>query len=307
MRKWILALALALAPVAALADFSSDAWPYRKPIVGAPALSAPGYIAVPIDLELSANAVSQDLDDLRIADTAGEEAGYAIVSDASGSAAMTAPASIQDRREGDGKSSTVIRVEFEGRGVLTGSLELLPLSTENFSRRMVVEISQDGKQWTPVAERVISQIDAEGEMERSLAVSYSLVRAKHIRATIFNEDSRPISFAPEIRFFSPRRTIVFAAHPDGVYAAYFGNALASAPAYDIDEILPRIRLDLLPRALLGPTEANPGFIEERSTTALERSGATLNVLFVALSALIFLVLVFVLRNAIMRRARGTTE
>lgn len=302
LRRILFILLFALAPFVAAADFSVDAWPYMKPIGSLPELSAPGYVVVPIDLELAANAASAEFADLRVADTSGQEVGSVVMVDPSDTSVLTSPASIQERREGDGRSSTVIRAEFDGRGILTGSLELVPLSTENFSRRMVVEVSQDGKQWTPVAERVVSQIETDGGMERTLAASYSLMRAKYLRATIFNEDSRPIAFAPEIRFFAPRRTIVFEARPGTSYAVYFGNALATAPSYDLAQILPRIRVDLLPRAILAKTEANPGFIQERSTTALDRESTTLNVLFVALSALLFLVLVFVLRNAIMRRS-----
>lgn len=304
-RAIILLLSLLCAacyPSFALADFSRAAWPLMKQVVGLPALAESGYVMVPVDTELESMTATSRFGDLRVIADNGEEVASAVIADGAFGGVILRSATITERREDITRSGTVLFAEFEGLGPITESLELIPLSSANFLRRMVVETSVDGRSWIPIVDRTISQIDTDGRTERSLSATYPATRTKYIRVTIFNEDNRPIPFAPELRFTSPRRAIIFEASPGETYIAYFGNSLATAPTYDIASILPMVRTSSLPRGTLGPVEKNPDFMKEQASSRLDGKETLLNILFLALTVLLFLSLVFVLRNMIRKKA-----
>ncbi len=206
--------------------------------------------------------------------------------------------------ENDGKnSSTVLTFDLGSSGIFTNNITLAA-SDSNFSRRVVVESSVDGSSWNYLTQGYISHLETPLFTGGSLSLSYSEMKARYIRATVFNENDQPLSLQNTAHFVSPVRSIVFRADPSASYSLYYGNPTIAPPHYDLSRIFQYLETDSFTLATLGLRSLNEKYIPPPPPTIpyTESHKYLLNSALVLLVVLIGVMVYFYLRKTVVKKA-----
>lgn len=146
---------------------------------------------------------------------------------------------------------TVVTLDFDRRNVPVDELSVSARSGR-YDRPVVVEASNDGRSWRPVAAARISRF--EGSSPSPIAIG---VRARFVRVRIDNGDDPPL-VGIEVTATSRSRALVLeSGHPLPYRLLYAARGL-HAPNYEFARIpFPPSRATVT--GVLGPEDANPTF------------------------------------------------
>jgi hypothetical protein len=139
----------------------------------------------------------------------------------------------------------------------------------------------------------------------SSRVPTSSIRKRWIRLAIHDDDSAPLQIRGargEVR----SREIVFRASAAGDHRLYAGDATASAPRYDLAEILERAERAGAPKeASLGAIAPNPMFGKEERSASLPVTERYRGVIGVSLAVVLAALSLWALR--MLRRGEGEVK
>ncbi len=157
--------------------------------------------------------------------------------------------------------STEITVDLGGAGIPTHRLTLATNDSKDFSRRAIVEESNDKQNWSAVGDGYVFSLATPLFTGSELSISYRESQARYIRVIIMDQDDLPVVWDSSVRMGGVVRAVVFKAAPGASYALYYGNARANAPQYDLARFFQYVESTDLARATLGAQEANPAYID----------------------------------------------
>jgi hypothetical protein len=184
-----------------------------------------------------------------------------------------------------------------GAPVPTHSITLAS-SGANFSRRVVIQASNDDASWRLIGQGYIFKVATPLFTGSELTINYPETSARYIRAVVFNEDDRPLAFGASAAFRSVVRNIIWEAQPNVAYSLYYGNSRAYAPRYDLARIFQYIESENIPQATLGGEEANSLYVAPTGPVVpfSEKYPYVLNIALVFLVIIILVFLFFYARK-----------
>lgn len=168
----------------------------------------------------------------------------------------------------------------------------------NYSRRVIVESSNDNKTWAIVGEGSISNIKTPLFSGSSNRVMYSNQKMRYIRMSIINNDNQPLSIMDHTNLEGPAVSIVFKTRTGAKYTLYYGNPSANFPTYDISQISSYIEENNIPIATIGGETLNKNYIEPLGPKVpyTESHKDLLNITLVLLVVIIGLGLIWYLKK-----------
>jgi hypothetical protein len=152
--------------------------------------------------------------------------------------------------------STVATVDQGVTGLPVSRIRL-ETSSPQFQRAVMIESSDDGKQWQFLSQDVIARLPGPDFKEESLEMRASGAR-RYLRLRIYNRDDQPLQIGrltleglvSELRLLAPA---------EGPYWLYYGNpAAARLPEYDLSAVLSRRSFREV-SATLSAAEPNPAY------------------------------------------------
>lgn len=160
------------------------------------------------------------------------------------------------------RSTTEVTFDLGSSGYLTHAVELNSTDT-NYSRKVVVEVSNDATSWTYVTDGYISSISTPRFSGVSNRIEYREQDSRYIRVSIVNNDNRPISIGGKGMVEGPIVSSIFETRAGETYTLYYGNPTADKPVYDITRIASYIEENGIPSASVGVESINPSYIEPK--------------------------------------------
>ena len=168
------------------------------------------------------------------------------------------PAEIIGRTEDADARTSVTEFDLGSEGLPTNRVSLRT-SSVNFHRTASVEGSNDRQTWMPLSGDVdLYSYRTAKFVGDSLDIAYGEATSRYLRLVIQNRDDPPLT-VEGIDVSGIARRVLFKGQPGAVYALYYGNSEAGAPAYDLERLLPYLDTENPIAATLGPQQDNPQF------------------------------------------------
>ena len=204
------ALVLLAAPLV-WADFAVQSWRYFKPVVLPADLADTTLVEVVPGREVFPNA-ARELADLRIVEADSQrEVPYVFLVERGEQRRSSVAVGMRDLGNVPGQHTTFV-LDLEREGVLHNELEITT-SSHNFQRDIVVEGSEDGKNWRLLddgGEIFDFTIAERGFTTRDTRVRYPSSTARYLRVRIVDGDLPPLDVRGAVVFFAqqiqPRQT-----------------------------------------------------------------------------------------------------
>jgi len=184
----------------------------------------------------------------------------------------------------------VLTADLGVSGFPTSRIQL-SASDLNFNRRVSIQTSNDGQNWTLAAQGYIFSLNTPKFKGDSMSVEYPERRARYIRAIIFNDDNKPLVFSDAVNIYGVSRMLAFETSPGENYSMYYGNEKASAPRYDLARFFQYLEIAKMPEASLSAEAFNTDYVAPKppELPLTERYPFLLNI---TLAILVFAVAVF---------------
>jgi hypothetical protein len=191
------------------------------------------------------------------------------------------------------EKSTELTVDLGASGVATRKITLATDERYNFSRRVVIQGSNDAASWVLLGQGYVFLLDTPLFSGSDLSVIYPESKLRYIRAVIFNEDNKAVAWKDTIDMEGVARSLVFTASPGTVSLLYYGNSKANAPRYDIARFFQYFEGATLPEVTLGGEIMNTAYIPPASPVVpfSERNDNVLNGALVLLVAAVSMLLI----------------
>lgn len=157
------------------------------------------------------------------------------------------------------KRTSEIVVDQGREGFLTHAITL-GSSDKNYNRKVIIETSQDGQSWSYLSQGYISSVSTALFEGNSTRLTYSETNARFIRASVINEDNRPLTFENKVTLEGPVISVLFETRGNERYSLYYGNRSAQKPQYDIVRLSQYIEESNLPIATIGNESINPNYV-----------------------------------------------
>ena len=158
------------------------------------------------------------------------------------------------------KKTTEVTVDLGELGHITDSI-IFNSNDGNYSRRVIIESRDNASStWKYVGESSISNITTKLYVGASTKVSYPEQKTRYIRASIVNDDNRPLNLENTIQLQGPIVSAIFETRAGESYRLYYGNSLAQTPTYDIARISSYIEANKLPVGSLSLEAANSLYV-----------------------------------------------
>ena len=167
-----------------------------------------------------------------------------------------------------------------------------------FARPMTVETSDDGTTWIALLTSQTLTRDPEG---LATIVPFEHAFGKHWRVTIDNGNDTPVE-GLSVTLLAPPHDLVFSAQPGHSYALLAGNPAATAPRYDLGELLARRDWHADQLAFTLRPSTNAAFSDPRSIT--ERVPWLVDAGFVIASLIIGALALTTVRSAMKQQQQG---
>lgn len=132
----------------------------------------------------------------------------------------------------------------------------LETAAPRFQRNVMVDISPDAAEWTPLGAGPITRAP---DQKESLLIRFGDRRQRHLRVRIQNRDDQPL---PAVRVhlqLAARRLKFVPGIGPGHYWLYYGNPQARQPSYDLGSVLQRSEPPLFPVMIGAQAEPNPSY------------------------------------------------
>lgn len=186
------------------------------------------------------------------------------------------------------KKTTEITLDLGENGHITNAI-VLNSSDRNFSRRVIIESSNEStSSWKYVAEGSVSNISTSLFSGSSLQITYPEQKTRYIRASMVNDDNRPLAIGNTARVLGPIISAIFETRENESYRLYYGNPTARQPVYDIARISSYIETNKLSAGSLGSEIINPLYVAPPAPVVpfTEANRSLLNVFLVIVVLLI---------------------
>ena len=165
------------------------------------------------------------------------------------------PVSASVSRAEDG--TTYHQVDLGHDGIPVSRLSF-QADTPNFFRRADVEGSDDGEEWRRLAAGELYSFDTPKFRGSNLEIEYPESRYRYYRLGVADGDNVPLSLT-DYTLHSADRLLRFQAEAGSEHALYYGNPVAEAPNYDLQQVVPYLKTENLPVAMLGGQQPNQAF------------------------------------------------
>ena len=130
--------------------------------------------------------------------------------------------------------------------------------TSNFFRRADIEGSDDGEDWRWLAGGELHSFDTPKFRGSNLEIEYPESRYRYYRLGVADGDNVPLSLTG-YTLHGADRLLRFQVDAGSEYALYYGNPVAEAPDYDLQQVVPYLETEDLPVAALGGQQPNKAF------------------------------------------------
>lgn len=132
----------------------------------------------------------------------------------------------------------------------------LETDAPRFQRNVMVDISPDAAEWTPLGAGPITRAPDQPEL---LMIRLGDRRRRFLRVRIQNRDDQPLPACRVHLQVAARRVKFVPGAGPGQYWVYYGNPEAKQPSYDLANVLHRSDPPVPPVMVGGPAEANPDY------------------------------------------------
>ena len=216
-------------------------WKKWRDIVSSGKQSGEGYALVELDPKVFDRS-NEDLSDLRMVDQDGNTSPYLILEIERKSPLKRLPVTIDDQGVIGQASEWIVDLGY--RFVPSSRIEFLP-SINNFHRRFEIARSNDRKNWVNLGDGELIDIKIGRSKRQQLNLNYDEVHARYLRIRVFNQDDQPFKLA-EARVFGHPRRLIFRVEQGKSYRLFYGNQRETAPHYDLEQLLPYMKIETLP-------------------------------------------------------------
>ena len=220
---------------------NQNEWRKWRDIVSSGKQSGAGYALVELEPKVF-DSSNEDLGDLRMVDQDGNTSPYLILEPERNARLKRLPVSIDDQGV-TGQSSELI-VDLGYRSVPSSRIEFQP-AISNFHRRFEIARSNDRKNWLPLADGELIDVNIGRTKRQQLNLNYDEVYARYLRIRVYNQDDQPFKLA-EARVFGHPRKLLFRVEPGKTYRLLYGNQKETTPRYDLEQLLPYVKIETLP-------------------------------------------------------------
>jgi hypothetical protein len=216
-------------------------WEKWRNIISPGEQSSVGYALVELDLKVLDRS-NEDLSDLRMVDQDGITSPYLILETEPNARLKRLPVSIVDQGVIGETSHWILDLGY--RYVPTSRIEFQP-AINNFHRQFEIARSNDRKIWFPVGDGEIIDVKIGGVKREQLFLNYDEIKARYLRIRVFNRDDQPFKLV-EARVFGHPKRLLFRVDPGKSYRLFYGNQKETAPHYDLEQLLPYVKIEMLP-------------------------------------------------------------
>ena len=236
---------------------NQNEWKKWRNIVPSGKHSGASYALVELEPKVF-DSSNEDLGDLRMVDQDGNTTPYLILETERNARLMQLPVSIDDQGV-TGESSELI-VDLGYRSVPSSRIEFQP-AIRNFHRRFEIARSNDRKNWLPLGDGELIDVNIGRTKRQQLHLNYDEVFARYLRIRVYNQDDQPFKLA-EARVFGHPRKLLFRVEPGKSYRLFYGNLRETAPRYDLEQLLPYVKIETLPVMKLDEEHDRPEVVSQ---------------------------------------------
>jgi hypothetical protein len=226
-------------------------WKKWRDILSSGKQSGAGYALVELDPKIF-DSSNENLSDLRIVDQDGNTSPYLILETERNARLKRLPANVDDQGL-NGQASELI-VDLGYRSVPSSRIEFQP-AISNFHRRFEIARSNDQKNWLPLGEGELIDVNIGRTKRQQLHLNYDEVFARYLRIRVYNQDDQPFKLT-EARVFGHPRKLLVRVEPGKSYRLFYGNQRETAPRYDLEQLLPYVKIETLPLMRLDEEHEN---------------------------------------------------
>ncbi len=159
------------------------------------------------------------------------------------------------------KKTTDITIDLGAIGRLSNGVDIKVADIDkNYTRRVVVETSDDATSWRSVGGGSISRVSTSIFSGASNSLSYEQTRSRYIRLSIVNDDNPPLTVTNGVTVKMPILSLVFQPKQGSSNTLYYGNASVDRPQYDINLLSSYIDQANIPLASFGNETLNPKYV-----------------------------------------------
>lgn len=159
------------------------------------------------------------------------------------------------------KKTTDVTIDLGAIGRLSNGVEItVAPSDKNYTRRVVVETSDDAVSWRSVGGGSISRVSTSIFSGTSNIISYDQTRSRYIRLSIVNDDNPPLNVINGVTVKTPILSLIFQPKQGSSNTLYYGNSTVDKPQYDINLLSSYIDQDNIPLASFGNETLNPKYV-----------------------------------------------
>ena len=169
------------------------------------------------------------------------------------------PAAITDVSRDEDQQTTRVDVDLNVQGIPADRIAVT-VDEVNFNREVSLQASANGETWYTVhSQASIFAYETPRFTGEQLSFTYPETTERYLRIDIHDADNPPLTVTG-VQVWGAQRRVLFFAQPDEEYKAFYGNADAQRPTYDIDRLLSFLDTVDLPVADLGPQTDNPMYV-----------------------------------------------
>jgi Protein of unknown function (DUF3999) len=227
-------------------------WEKWRNIISSGEQSSVGYALVELDLKVFDHS-NENLSDLRVVDQDGITSPYLILETEPNARLSRLPVSIVDQGVIGETSHWILDLGY--RNIPTSRIEFQP-AINNFHRQFEIARSNDRNNWFPVGDGEIIDVKIGGLKREQLFLNYDEIHARYLRIRVFNRDDQPFKLA-EARVFGHPRRLLFRVDQGKSYRLFYGNQKETAPRYDLEQLLPYVKIYMLPVMNLDEEQDRP--------------------------------------------------
>ncbi|HKX27636.1 MAG TPA: DUF3999 family protein [Blastocatellia bacterium] len=259
---------LSSSPSSSSADAPPQSWAKFKELTppGEPAGS--GYALIELDGQVFDRA-RPDLGDLRLRNQEGSETPWTLLADERRSPLKLLPSGLEAQKPDLETRSSIWILDLGSRNLPSTRIEI-NFTSNNFHRRLQVTGSNDRQSWFGVGEGEIFDVNLGRVKRKQLRLDYREARFRYLRVQIINYDDQPLIPTAMNVYGHPSR-LLFRTQSGERYRLLYGNPSATSPQYDLDRLLPFIKIGDLPTfALSGERDYTDSVPHQADETRQER-------------------------------------
>ena len=169
------------------------------------------------------------------------------------------PAAITDVSRDEDQQTTRVDLDLNLQGIPTDRIAVT-VDEVNFNREVSLQASADGETWRTVQSQAsIFAYDTPRFTGEQLSFTYPETKERYLGIVIRDADNPPLTVTG-VQVWGAERRVLFFAQSDEEYKAFYGNADAQRPTYDIDRLLSFLDTEDLPVAGLEAQTDNPMYV-----------------------------------------------